>query len=174
MIIGLTGFARAGKDEAARGLADYKRIAFADELKFELNWTVKTLYNINTLNMSPEEKTLVRPMLVAHGAIRRAQNEDYWINKLAAATDCVGLSDAGHKFVLTDVRYPNEAAWVRDHGGKVVLITRHGVDAANSEERESIGTIIDKHWYNGVVCNNGTVEQLHSMIRSLISEEGWG
>ena len=81
-IIGICGYARSGKDEAAKALIEtgWTRLAFADELKLEL---------CRTFGMSKEfleqNKEAWRPLLVEWGRGRRRIYPAYWIEKLAIA-----------------------------------------------------------------------------------------
>ena len=80
-IVGLCGYAKSGKDTAAEVLVrrGWARYAFADELKADLERAIgKPL-----VGMCPEEKEHWRPLMVEYGRVRRAQNVDYWVARLA-------------------------------------------------------------------------------------------
>lgn len=125
-LIGLVGYAGAGKDTACRALGA-TRCAFADALKAK----VDPLFPADT------PKEIKRPAYVAYGAAMRKIDPDHWVKAIEipdAALVCV-----------TDVRYPNEAAFIEARGGKLVLIERDGVGPANEEEYGSIREVTRKH-----------------------------
>lgn len=65
---------------------------------------------------------------------RRAQDVDYWVRQ-ARATITYGIRELQqHRWVLTDVRFANEAAYVRNAGGVLWQVTRPGIDAGSTTE----------------------------------------
>lgn len=60
------------------------------------------------------------PLLQKVGMARRAENENYWVDQVAAAID----KDKPGIAVLTDVRFPNEAKFVHSRGGILVNVSR--------------------------------------------------
>jgi hypothetical protein len=69
--------------------------------------------------------------------IRRKLDQNCWINKIK---DSVEYCSANSEIpVITDVRYENEAAWIKENDGVIVEIIRQSVAPANEEEkRESL------------------------------------
>jgi hypothetical protein len=91
MIIGITGVARCGKDTFYAILRKYleerqiksQRLAFADDLKLELNDFTKEKFKIDLLKCDGSDKELIRPLMVAYGKCRRMQTEGkYWTSLL--------------------------------------------------------------------------------------------
>ncbi len=136
-LVGLVGYAQAGKDTFAKYLVKYLgyyRIAFADALKdvaldchreldhmvTEFGWEwVKA--NVN----------YARPFLQDLGiAVREHIDRDAWVT--AAFKDWSYYQAA----VFTDVRFPNEIKAIRDRGGIIVRIDREGNKPANSHISE--------------------------------------
>ena len=90
-MIGLTGVARSGKDTFYSILKKYleekgiksQRLAFADALKNELYDFTKDKFKIDLLDCTPENKEIVRPLMVAYGKCRRIQTEGkYWTSTI--------------------------------------------------------------------------------------------
>lgn len=180
MIIGLVGFAGAGKDEAARGLPEWDRKAFADELKkmaasmlrgcFPSNPKCKYLSN-SLLDFSDyETKQLFRPFLVGLGAAMRNVDLDYWIKRLIQSAPAA-FAPPGHgdipgiRVVVTDVRYLNEAKWIMEElKGQLFYIERPGIHAANDEEAKSIRKVREEYDLP-IILNNGSIAELHDLIR---------
>jgi hypothetical protein len=165
-IIGLCGYARAGKDTLAKAIIGertgwyFSRFAFADELKDDVSKAMRKALNaagqpvdmIYVAGIMSNKKEQIRPMLVGWGAGMRAIDPGHWIKRLeqmmrltlARPIDPPSACASGRynpgfqrmtcRSVITDVRYLNEADWVRSLGGLVVWIERPGVFAANDEE----------------------------------------
>jgi hypothetical protein len=179
MILGITGFARTGKDTAAKALNGYVRRAFADALKRELQSFLISAYGINPMDCSPEQKEFIRPYLVTHGERRRAADPMHWIDMLKPDLEYVDPMD-WHDYttpgmhyktkqlpnvVITDCRYANEAVWVEERGGRTILIVRPGFGPANDEEAGSIRELIASGLVSATIDNDGTVDQLYDKIR---------
>jgi len=157
-LIGLCGYALAGKDTAARNMEGWTRFAFADRLKADL---LPMLEDIGCTLENPSHKAMVRDLLVAWGKTARKFKPGYWIGRLFDGS--LGVADAinsGQSIVITDVRYPNEVARILAEGGIVVFIDRPNVRPANSEEATSIDEILCRWQTIPVVHNNGTKEDL--------------
>jgi hypothetical protein len=151
MLIGLTGVARSGKDTFFSILKKYLeekninsyRLAFADNLKLELNDFTKDKFKIDLLKCSPEEKELVRPLMVAYGKCRRSQTEGkYWTSMLDPKVKDLITKDIIP--IVTDVRYieyrDDEYSWLKSHNGILIHISRKLDDGtvippANIEEK---------------------------------------
>ena len=130
-LIGIAGVAGSGKDTFA-GLiakvfensgAEVNYLSFAAKLKSEVAGISKKLYNIDPTDCSRDEKNLIRPLLLAHGAIMREKTAgQYWINSVKSL-----ISDDKIN-IITDVRFCeyecDEVDWIQSNGGIVVHITR--------------------------------------------------
>lgn len=142
-LIGLTGFARCGKDtfflRAARLLHnlgfEVDRFAFADVLKSECDPLLRLHTGISAFTSHAEEKELIRPLLVTYGTnIRRKLNPNCWIDQIKAeVSEKLSL---GHYVFITDVRFYNEAEWIKSEGGSIFNIKRDGFGPANPDEQE--------------------------------------
>lgn len=145
IIIGLSGHGRSGKDTfcrlAKRFLSEKKvaaaRVAFADELKKDLDPLCRHNIGCSAFTEDSEQKELIRPLLVAYGTdVIRKMDENWWIERLEKKLPL--YFDVDIIPVVTDVRYPNEMEWVqKEHNGVCVHITRKGVGPANAEEKKN-------------------------------------
>ena len=130
-VIGIAGVAGSGKDtfgkiignvfENSGGKVNY--LSFASKLKSEVSEISKKLYDIDPINCTREEKNLIRPLLLAHGAIMREKTQgQYWINSIK------NLIIENNINIITDVRFCeyecDEVDWIQSNGGIVVHITR--------------------------------------------------
>lgn len=143
MIIGISGAARSGKDLlfnllSNNSIKSYKliKLAFADELKMDLKNILKEKFKIDVFNPSPEEKEIIRPLLVSYGThLARKIDENFWIKKIDEKINSIEKNEKTLIFI-TDVRYPNEQNYIKTKFNKSLNIhlTRDGIDPANEEE----------------------------------------
>lgn len=183
MIVGLSGYARSGKDEAAKVLVEeygFTRIAFADKLRdfllavdpivgidFFDHETYRLSDIIKDFGWDGYKETVdadeIRGLLQRLGteAGRNVLWDSIWID---AAFH--GLDPAGN-YVVTDCRFPNEAEAVRERGGSVVRIDRRGVGPANGHASE---TSLDDYEFDYRIDNSGTLEEYHTAIKKFYVE----
>lgn len=146
----ICGFARAGKDTFARGLlAGAKHpidtVAFADSLKEALRVAANDV-GIDVNYGREEDKLLDRPLLVEFGKAMRRRNKDVFAAMIAQ--ELSHMCDK-HTYAVTDWRYLNEYNVIKaacdEKGIKLhtVRIVRHGWQAANEEESQSILEIME-------------------------------
>lgn len=134
-IIGLTGAAGAGKDTVRELLEqqDYRGMAFADPIRSMLgallshaglgpSWmTERDLKERNLPHLGISYRELAQTLGTEWG---RHLHPDFW---LRVASLFVEDWSADTRFVLSDVRFANEAAWVRQHVGQIWRIERPGL-----------------------------------------------
>lgn len=175
-VIGLSGYARAGKDTVADYLVEtygYTKMSFAAPMKealLRLNPSIdvdghrmpmETALRMLGWDSLKAMSTEIRPLLQRFGTEvgREMWGEDFWVN---AAVNSI---PDGSKVVFADARFPNEAKAVRELGGQVWRIERDGVGPANSHPSE---IALDDYDFDQVITNNGDVEALQSLIRSIL------
>ena len=89
---------------------------------------------------------------------RACMGEDFWV-------DLWQHSTAGQRVIVDDARYANEAARVRQMGGKVIrLVGRGGI--AGNHASEQVNFIADE-----VIENIGTIAELQARVAEVV--EGW-
>ena len=138
-VIGIAGYARCGKDTFV-GIAKnilrrngYTpiRVAFADRLKEEVTSMLESNgFKTTVYTEDSEAKKLIRPLLVWWGCQRRYESEGglHWVNtandkiKLhMGACPPPSLDSEKLVFLVSDVRFANEAKWVHDSWDGVVI-----------------------------------------------------
>ena len=168
MILGLCGLARCGKDSFFEFTKEYykmhdiecKRFAFADELKKEIDDSLKLKFNISAFTHSAKEKDIIRPELVKHGMKKRKSSKgNYWIKKIEDKV--LKFSDPRKMAIVTDVRFENEVDWINDVGGTSIHITRIGNNPPNSEEKENDPKVKSKALHKFTWIDFG--EEFHSV-----------
>jgi hypothetical protein len=72
--------------------------------------------------------------------------------------------------VVTDVRFPNEAQHIRDHGGLVVRVERPGAqdDGAARGSSHPSESLVDTITPDRTLLNDGTLEDLATRVKSLM------
>jgi hypothetical protein len=125
LIFGIAGVARCGKDTLGKHLMELKR---------DLDPFLKDKLNISAFTENNSEKDLIRPMLVCWGTDTcRKIDPDYWIKKIEKQVK----TSINNKIivVITDVRYENEAKWIKENGGFLIHLSRMGQKPSNFQER---------------------------------------
>lgn len=148
--IGVTGFARSGKDTFFDLFTKYcskyniktKRIALADNLKNDLKDFVAQNFSVDILNINGKDKEFVRPLMVVYGKLKREFTQGkYWTNKIQYQIDECISNDVIP--VITDIRYceydEDELFWLKEkNNGLLISITLKNNKPANREEKENI------------------------------------
>lgn len=149
-LIGITGVATSGKDTLCNLILEKlktnningQRLALADKLKEDLFPFIKEKFNINIFSPSPEEKSLVRPVLVSYGKIKRILSKGkHWTSLV---DDYIAeLLSKNIVPIVTDIRYDeypeDEYFWLKNKNGILIHIERKNnngelIPPANSEE----------------------------------------
>ncbi len=113
---------------------DIRMVAFADALRHEVKTAIRQAHGADNLIEGFQEAGLmpawVRPevfpakqrtLLQWWGTeYRRSADPDYWVKKLFNRLKILAPDVA----VVTDLRYPNEAAAIKQAGGYLVKVTR--------------------------------------------------
>jgi hypothetical protein len=168
MIIGLSGYARSGKDTVANILVErygYKRVAFADPIRdllydvdpfVDRNISLKSLvdeYGWDVAKSYPEVRRLMQDLGLS---ARRLFGESFWLHQ---ATKSFATSD---KVVVADVRFVNEADTLRQNGGQVWRVERPGTEAVNEHISEHA---LANYNFDNVITNSSSLEDLELLIK---------
>ena len=160
-IIGVAGFARSGKDTAARLIIDhhdFKQVAIADPLRrmaLAMDPVIATAVKVYGWE-SVKREIAVRELLQGLGRAVRAEFGDTWL--MLKAMNVYPSSD----IVISDIRLPLEVSMIHDRGGKVIKITRPGVGPINADETEQ-DLDVDHE-----VLNNGDLFALWDQLKVLV------
>jgi len=179
-IIGLTGKARSGKDTVAgmiEGLSFTKD--FTCVQTYALAWPLKKaasiafgipFENFNHADKKeiPDEYWGISPREIAQKfgteCMRNVFDEDFWLKRMEMElTKC---SD-DVIFVITDIRFENEADWVREHGGEIWHISRPslGGGVVRSHASEAGVEIKDEDKF---ILNNSSLLYLEIQVEDIL------
>lgn len=176
--IGLSGYARAGKDTVAKILVEdygYVQSSFAAKLKDAVltldpyipvgnqPWRLSQLVTQpsdweHVKGDYPESRRLLQVMGTEVG--RNLLGDNIWVD---LAMD--SLPD-GSKAVFSDARFMNEAAAIEAAGGQMWRISRRGYGPINGHISE---VALDEYMFDVYINNNGSPEKLRTSIARLMS-----
>lgn len=186
MIIGLSGYARAGKDTVGQILVDhhgYERRAFADKLR-AVALGADPYVNVYRPGESLAEQ------INRHGYERLSFVVDRlgWdeakqipdVRRLLQRLGTEGVRDnlgphtwvdaaftyLPERSVFTDVRFPNEAAAIQGLGGQVWRVIRPGIEAVNAHASEQVLTA------DLEIQNDCTIEALANAVSIALAMNG--
>lgn len=193
MIIGIGHRKHAGKSEAAKVFEEcgYVRMSLADPLYriggIMAGWDTdpatddqKTAFKQGYWwrtggwergNLVPADWQGRRLLEYMGTDILRAAYPDIWIALLQREME---KAPAGSHFVVDDIRFPNEAAWVRDQGGVLININRPILGAVDRNAHESEWALADYDEWHYTVNNSRTLGDLRADITSIAVDIGEG
>lgn len=167
MLFGIAGPARSGKDTVADfiiALRGGRRYSFADPIRnmlkaigIDMNqpyWQARKEQPIPILGVSP--RRMMQTLGTEWG--RQLIHPDLWL--IIAEGERALSKD--EPMVISDVRFENEAAWIRNSGGRMIHVTR--ANAAKIEPHASENGV-GREPQDVVIENNGTLEQLYEKLR---------
>jgi hypothetical protein len=113
-----------------------------------------------------KEHLEVRRFLEKVGGFGRSIVPDVWVNR--AEQRVVDTLATGKNFALTGVRFPEEIAMVRRHGGLSIWISRPGYEDLSSTEvtENSVGP----EDFDLVIVNEGTLDDLSWLVQAAYIE----
>lgn len=176
-VIGITGYAQHGKNTVAEVLEEfgYRPVGFADRLRdlaYRLNpiaeidyggseiryREVLDKYGYEQAKRVPEFRRILQELGTG---IRDELGPDVWVDALRRTLV------AGQKYVITDVRFPNEAAMVKDTGGELWRVSRPGFDngigTEHASEMHVASLPVDRE-----LLNVGDLEHFKALVRTQV------
>lgn len=178
MIIGLSGYARSGKDTAAEHLVstyDFTQHSFAASMKeamYRLNPIVhtdaigpiryKSLVDVYGLDKTKEKYPEVRRLLQVFGTEvgRNMFGENFWV-------ELVLNNLRSFHTVISDVRFTNEADAIKKQGGQIWRINREGIGPVTGHSSE---IDLDDYSFDAVINNNSDINGLKKQVDLAIGE----
>ncbi|MFJ2527168.1 deoxynucleotide monophosphate kinase [Pseudomonas helmanticensis] len=176
LLLGLAGLARSGKDTAAQHLVNhhgFESYAFADPLRDGL---------MHILNLSPcdfegdqKEQPLPwlgrspRQLMQSLGTEwgRNSVHPELWLLLAAQNLDLLARThDHAKGFVVSDIRFENEADFIRKRGGIVIHLQRPKAKQVNSHISESGVEVQAK---DIVITNDGSINDFQKHLTVTLS-----
>ena len=171
LLIGLSGRARTGKTTAANHLAntyDLVTYALADPLREGL----MNIFNLSPCDFDDERKELTidwlgrspRELMQSMGTDwgRHQVHPELWLLLAEKNLEFLGqTNDNARGFVISDLRFENEADFVRKRGGMVIHLLRTDAAEVNPHISETGIGIQDNDL---VLHNDGAIEDLFGQL----------
>jgi len=157
-----------GKTTVANLLIEHERVSFAAPLKRAVSNMLNELglpgFNyvyVDKEAIISEIGVSARHMMQTLGTEwgRACIHPDFWVMIARAETQRI-MADGG-SVVIDDVRFPNEAAMIRDLGGELWRIDRPGVSYSGNHSSEGG---LEDITPDRVIVNDGTIAQLKEKI----------
>lgn len=174
MLIGLHAKAQHGKDTVANHLHDahnFTRMAFATPLKDMLIALGVPRANLD----APELKDVVidwigqspRQLMQSLGTEwgRGLLDDEIWLRH--AARRMVYMKKLGPNVVVTDVRYANEAQWVRAQGGRIWHVLSERPTTAHNDHSSEAGLPVGDD--DITLFNNAGIADLQHLVDMALS-----
>jgi hypothetical protein len=142
-IIGISGLAGDGKDSLCNMLRvlfegsgyAFERMAFAEEIKEECREALMSMYNINPLTCSREDKSTIRDFLVFYAKVKREESSGtHWVKKLDKKIKALPKSKLDRIICIPDVRHAqyekDEAQWIKKKKGILIHVKKYQLEEA--------------------------------------------
>lgn len=174
-LIGLCGPAGSGKDSVRSILEmhnDFGGLAFAEPIRAMLHElltenglsgdyiTQRELKEMPVPGLGVSYRQMAQTLGTEWG--RNCLGQDFWLR--VADTCMADLRSHGYRhFVVSDVRFTNEAAWVRARGGVLWLVDRPGVQPVRQHISEAMPFEADR-----VLHNHGSLPDLRRVVHDAL------
>ena len=179
-LIGIAGAAGAGKDTLAAALWKkwgYSTYAMATPLRA----AVEAAFGLPRNIWDRETKEVVIPWIGASPRHllqtlgtewgRGHVSPDVWV-RVAARVHDVGSRGKTFRMAVPDIRFDNEAEWIRSKGGAVILVSRNNLPAVRSHASEAgvSDSLIDLRITNDYESADEFAEQAILMVERELSK----
>lgn len=199
-IIGISGKMGVGKDTVAELIAKHIKIndeyivvrpkLFALNIKriveilsgVSLKWKSTDNFDMPTMDYTQEQKEILVPeynmtignMLQQIGTniFREHFDKDVWVKSLFST---YGKHEMENEiWIITDVRFPNEADFIKELGGTLIRIVgdpkKHNVSSTRDPNHPTEIALDDYNKWNYVIYNNGSLKDLDDIIKDTVTD----
>ncbi len=173
MIVGFAGASGSGKDTAASVLVrayGFRRLAFADNLKC----AAKVIFGLTDAQLWGGDKDKVDPywnmtpgqicQRLGTECLRNGFADDVWIRSMLRQVE------PGEHYVITDLRFPNEAQALTEWGGKIYRIERPGHVSLRPNHISE--TALNDWPFAATIVNGGTPAELALEVDRIVVGAG--
>lgn len=174
IIIGITGKAGSGKDTLSDYLVNqgFIKLSFGSAVKdivsIVTGWSRDFVEGTNeerhlreTLKHPDYNKTCRELMqFIGTDLFRKQLSDNIWVNIIKNKIESDKINN---KFVITDVRFDNEAQMIKSIGGYIIQINRQNIHKLNHISENGITCDVDY-----IIENDGSKNELHDKINKFI------
>jgi hypothetical protein len=167
-LIAFSGKARNGKTEGARAIQtlhpNFTILSFATPLKRmamdQFGLTLDDIENKERVVDLGRSQTTVRQLLIDIGKMYRAIDPDFWVKKLWKDVEASVIHGHDH-IVIDDMRFMNEAIFLKEHGAKLIRVSRPGMKLIDDISETELD---DYQHFDARLLNDGSIEDYHSNV----------
>jgi len=182
-LIGLYGLARSGKNTVAGFLEErgYSEASFAHTLKE----AARTIFGFTKEQVYGDKKDEVDVFwgfsprwalqVLGTDCIRNHIGNDVWIKALFKKINLIFARSPESKFVVSDVRFKNEAEAIREAGGVLWKVVRSdhdgliGVSGSHASEVD-LANLSDDYWDGIISAKTGELDWMRTQAFELLEE----
>jgi len=163
MIIAISGKAQSGKDTIGACLVSqhgFIRVASADALK---------RIAMRTFNWDGAKDARGRKFLQDLATAVRGYNPDFWIGITLQEIERMRrpmVTGKAEDFVITDVRYKNEADLLKKEGAVLIRIEREGIELFDHESETQLDDYED---FDYMISNSSSIADLEERVTIILS-----
>ena len=167
-LIAFSGKARNGKTEGARAIQalhpQFVILSFATPLKRmameQFGLTMEDLENKERVVDLGRRQTTVRQLLIDIGKMYRAIDSDFWVKRLWKDVEASVVHGHNH-IVIDDMRFLNEATFLKEHGAKLIRVSRPGMKLIDDISETELD---DYSGFDARMLNDGSLDDYHSNV----------
>ena len=152
-------YSQEGKNTIIPGYIKYK-LQSGDNFNFEIIPDNKSKLLANTYQVT------IRDALIYHGNKLRNLNSDIWINYVKNRINFSDLAE-NDVIIIPDVRYKNEAKFIKDNNGILIRLNRDASPKINNPSERELDHY--KH-FDYIIDNNYTLDDLYAEIRLIYNK----
>ena len=107
---------------------------------------------------------------------RNIIHPDVWVNSLMVDykpvpdikdDDIFAIHEREPKWLITDIRFPNEVKTIKDRGGIIIRIERSGTETSDHYSETALDNYRD---WDEVIVNDGTMDDLLEKVKLIVSK----
>lgn len=177
MIVGISGHMGSGKSTVAKHIteqSDFREDSFAHSLRLVLSAItyipIEETYSVEDKNKMIPLLGITRGQFLQDiGMVFRNYRENIWVESVQLRW----MAHEKDNVLLSDVRFPNEVAFVEGNGGAVLRLEREPLDNGDTRDKKHASeTSLDGHPFIHTIHNNGTLDELHEKVCSFCDVVG--
>ncbi len=131
ILLAISGKRKSGKSFLADMLANgfgFKHLSFAKTLKAKLRQDLGLSVHhtdgaLKEVPLPEYNNKTPRQLMIEFGGFYRTLDSMFWVKELKKELLSTPQAQTG-RYVIADLRFKNEANWVKEHGGKIVRLNR--------------------------------------------------
>ena len=181
-LIGVSGKRGSGKDTFAGLLRKHyvgfsSAISFAEKLKTQVmkdfNLSKEQVYTELKEVVDPRYNKTPRDILISIAECYRSIDPAYWVKGIEDSFDLRGDVYFNRLYIVTDLRYPNEAEYLKSKGGMLIRLNRSEKLNVYGKNLEVYGeqALDDYKGFSYILdaSQNETLEQLEVFAKKIAS-----